>query len=124
MIKVNKKLILLLVLALTMGVLSGCSGGLPEGIESKTFLKDMNKIYDLSIISMSEQTYYKDDINKILDGMNGEKYKEKLNDYELIMFELLLEVLIKVEEDLTTGKKMIQSTTLDEIKLIKEMLDN
>lgn len=124
MIKVSKKLILLLVLALTMGVLSGCSGGLPEGIESKTFLKDMNKIYDLSIISMSEQTYYKDDINKILDGMNGEKYKEKLNDYELIIFELLLEVLIKVEEDLTTGKKMIQSTTLDEIKLIKEMLDN
>ena len=125
MVKVNKKLILMLVLVLIVGVLSGCTNSdLPEGIENKTFLKDMNKLYVLADKSIADREYYKDDINKKIEKMDEVKYLEKLNDYEKSIYELTKEILIKVENDLTTGKKMIQSYTFEEIELIGEMLNN
>ena len=123
--KVNKKLILMLVLVLIVGVLSGCTNSdLPEGIENKTFLKDMNKLYVLADKSIADREYYKDDINKEIEKMDEVKYLEKLNDYEKSIYELTKETLIKVENDLTTGKKMIQSYTFEEIELIGGMLNN
>lgn len=123
--KVNKKLILMLILVLTMGILSGCTNSnLPEGIENKTFLKDMNKLYILADKSIADREYYKDDINKEIEKMDEVKYLKKLNDYEKSLYELIKETLIKVENDLTTGKKMIQSYTFEEIELIGGMLIN
>lgn len=123
--KVNKKLILMLILVLTMGILSGCTNSnLPEGIENKTFLKDMNKLYILADKSIADREYYKDDINKEIEKMDEVKYLKKLNDYEKSLYELIKETLIKVENDLTTSKKMIQSYTFEEIELIGGMLIN
>lgn len=130
MVKVNKnkRLILLLVLILSIlllliGILGGCGKkNLPDGIESKTFLKDMDKLYDIVLKSESERKYYKEDIDKILDKMNEQKYQEKLNDYEIYIYALAKETLPKVESDLTTGEKMIQGYTFDEVESIAKML--
>lgn len=125
MIKINKKLILLLVLMLVMSGLGGCSSNkLPEGIESKTFFKDLNKGYELLLDSMANNTYYEDDINKLFEKMNEVKYKEKLNVYEISIIESLNSNLDSIKKDLTTGKKVIQSTTLKDIEWVFEIMNN
>ena len=121
--KVNRRLILLLILVLIIGILVGCEEKLPEGIESKVFLKDMNKLYGLVDKSVADRDYYKDDVDKLIGKMDEEKYLKKLNEYEKSILKLTKETLIKVESDLTTGKKMIQSYTFDEIEAIWKMLD-
>lgn len=121
MIKVNKRLILMIIFVLTMSILVGCSNAeLPEGIENKEFLKNLDKIYELSLKSMSEKKYYKNEINEILKNMN----QEKLNDYESTLLDKLEDILVKVESDLTTGDKTIQSSTFDEMQIFGEILDN
>ena len=70
---------------------------------------------------MADKTYYEDDINKIFDKMNKIEYKNKLNDYELLILESLTNSLDGIKEDLTTGKKMIQSTTTKDIDWVFEM---
>ncbi len=123
MLKVNKRLNLILIAALIMGVLAGCGGGsLPSGVENKSFIKDMDKLYDLTLKSMSEQKYYENDINKILDKMSTSKYTNKLNPYEASMLELSKDILVRVKEDLTTGERIIQSETLEEVTAIMETM--
>lgn len=122
--KVNRRLILLIIVVLTMAISVGCSKNLPEGIESKAFLKDMNNLYDVVDKSIANREYYKEDVDEIIKKMDDNKYLTKLNDYEIAIYELSKETLIKVQNDLTTGKKMIQSHTFDEVELIGEMLNN
>lgn len=123
--KINKRLILLLILVLIMGILVGCSNNkLPEGIENKTFFKDLNKGYELLLDSMANNTYYEDDINKLFEKMNETKYKEKLNVYEISIIESLNSNLDSIKKDLTTGKKVIQSTTLKDIEWVFEIMNN
>ena len=123
--KINRRLILLLILVLIMGISVGCSSNkLPEGIESKTFFKDLNKGYELLLDSMANNTYYEDDINKLFEKMNEVKYKEKLNIYEISIIESLNSNLDSIKKDLTTGKKVIQSTTLKDIEWVFEIMNN
>lgn len=124
MIKINKKVILMIILVLMVGILGGCSEELPEGIESNKFVKDVNEVYDFVLKSMSQEQYYKDDIDKILDKMKKEEYQEKLNDYELSIYELLSEVLVDVENDLTTGEQVIKGDTHDAIMSIMDIFEN
>lgn len=119
----NKRyFILVLLVLLILGLLSGCGSNLPEGFENKKFLKDLDKISDLALKSMSEQKYYEDEINDRLDDMI--EYKEDLNDYEILILDSLIESLKKVKKDLTTGEKVVQSTTFEKIKTIREMIKN
>lgn len=124
MYKINKRLVLMLVAVLIIIALSGCSGKLPDGIESKKFYKSVSKIYDASLKSMSERQYYKAEIESEVDSINTLKDNDKLNEYELLVFEKLVDVLDDVESDLTTGDKTIKSETLDRIKSIKKLIDN
>lgn len=120
----NKKIILMLILVLCMSIVFvGCgSKELPDGIESKVFFKDLNTAYESLLDSMADKTYYEDDINKIFDKMNKIEYKNKLNDYELLILESLTNSLDDLKEDLTTGKKTIQSVTTKDIDWIFEMM--
>lgn len=123
--KMNRRLILLLILVLAMSVLGGCSNDkLPNGIESKKFFKDLNKGYELLLDSMANNTYYEDDINKLFGKMNETKYKEKLNVYEISIIESLNSNLDSIKKDLTTGKKVIQNTTLKDIEWVFEIMNS
>lgn len=120
----NKKMILTLVLILCMSIVfTGCQGkDLPEGIESKTFFKDLNKAYELLADSMADNTYYEEDISKIFDKMNKIEYKSKLNDYELLILESLNGSLDGIKKDLTTGERVIQSVTIKDIDWIMDTM--
>lgn len=120
----NKKITLLLILVLCMNVVfAGCqSNKLPDGIESKIFFKDLNKAYELLADSMADNTYYEEDINKIFDKMNKIEYKNKLNDYELLILESLNGSLDGIKKDLTTGERIIQSVTTKDIDWIMDIM--
>ena len=120
----NKKIVLLLILVLCMNVVfAGCqSNKLPDGIESKIFFKDLNKAYELLADSMADNTYYEEDINKIFDKMNKIEYKNKLNDYELLILESLNGSLDGIKKDLTTGERIIQSVTTKDIDWIMDTM--
>ena len=120
----NKKIILLLILILCISIVfTGCqSNKLPDGIESKIFFKDLNKAYELLADSMADNTYYEEDINKIFDKMNKIEYKNKLNDYELLILESLNGSLDGIKKDLTTGERIIQSSTTKDIDWIFEIM--
>lgn len=119
--KSNKIVSLMLIIFCITVMLSGCGEKLPDGFENKTFLNDLDKIYHLMLQSMSNRIYDKDDINNILDKMNNEEYKNKLNNYELLFLDTLNEVAKKLEYDLeyVGGTK---SNTLDVfLELFKEV---
>ena len=67
--------------------------------------------------SMSNGIYDKDGINNILDKMNSEKYKNKLNNYELLFPDTLNEVAKKLEYDL----KYIGGTKSDTADIFLEL---
>ncbi len=97
----HKRIAFSIILMLCVSIiLGGCGEKLPDGFENKTFLKDLDKIYHLMLQSMSNRIYDKDGINNILDRMNSEKYKNKLNNYELLFLDTLNEVAKKLEYDL------------------------
>lgn len=73
---------------------------------------------------MANNTYYEDDINKLFEKMNEAKYKEKLNVYEISIIESLNSNLDSIKKDLTTGKKVIQNTTLKDIEWVFEIMNN
>jgi len=121
----KKKYILTLILVLCMSIVfTECqSNKLPDGIESKTFFKDLNKAYELLADSMADNTYYEEDISKIFDKMNKIEYKSKLNDYELLILESLNGSLDGIKKDLTTGERIIQSSTIKDIDWIFEVMN-
>ncbi len=121
---IRKVIVLTLLICVVLLILSGCGEKLPDGIENKTFFKDLSKAYGLIVRSMSDQTYYEDEINDIFSKMNKESYKIKLNDYELLILETLSNSLPDVKKDLTTGDRIIQSATTNEFKWILDMMSN
>ena len=119
----NKKILLLVLILCISIVFMGCKpNDLPDEIENKTFFKDLNKAYELLLDSMADNTYYEEDINKIFDKMNKKDYRNKLNDYELLILETLNGSLDGIKEDLTTGEKTIQSATMKDIDWIIDMM--
>lgn len=119
----NKKLVLLIFVLCVSLLLTGCSEELPEGIESRTFFNDLDRACELLLISMADNTYYEEEIGKIFGKMNEEKYKEKLNDYELLILETLNSNLNDIERDLTTGDRIITSITFEKIEWILDIMD-
>ena len=122
----NKKVsrsVFLLVLTLCMVVmLVGCSSNISEieGVTTKRFQKDLNKLANVIAKSASEQQYNEKEINKIVDKMNTPSYKNKLTSQELILLESVNESLKDLKVDLTTGEQIMNSYTFNSMKWFLE----
>lgn len=124
--KVNRKLILLLVFVMIIGILGGCaeSGELPDGIENKRFFKDFSSTYGTIMRSMRDHSYNEDKVNESLAKLNSYVDNKKLNDYEILIVNTLNENIGNIKNDLTQGDKTITTKTLDEFGwLIDSMSD-
>ena len=122
--KINKKLILMLILVLIVGVLGGCDDNLPDGIESKRFNKDMDSLLMVVVKSLSTKTYKEKDISKIIDKMNEKDYMDNLNNYEISIINTINDILPDIKKELSTGNHTIKSQTYERIKWIIDVFDD
>lgn len=116
--KANKR-IFLLVLILCMSVIfTGCKDNTSniEGVTTKKFQKDLNSLAKIIAKSASEQEYNEKEINEIVEKMNETSYKNKLTSQELVLLENLNESLKDLKIDLTTGEKIMDGYTFDNMK--------
>lgn len=111
MFKLNKSFIFLLIVVMVFGILSGCSGELPEGIDSSKFMGDMEDLYTEIDESIVDEDYHKDAIDLQIKKIEDSNYFKNLNEYELSIFILAKDILGDVENDLTTGNRIITSET-------------
>ncbi len=123
----KRKLALLLVFVIMVGILGGCSNGgnLPDGIENKKFFKDLSSTYGLILRAMGDSEYEEEKIAKSLAKLNSYVNDKKLNDYEILIVNTLNENIDNIKRDLTQGDKTIKSKTLENVQwLIDTMSDH
>lgn len=82
--KGKRVFIVLLIIAMVAMLFVGCNSNPVKfnGVNSKKFTKDLTSLRSVMLDSLKSQKYKEDDIDKILDKMNAEKYTKKLSDKE------------------------------------------
>lgn len=116
--KINRKLILILVLIVCMGVVvSSCNNKDVEfeGVKNKELTKDLTKLRDLIIESIKDSEYKEDKIEKILKKINGKEYQQELNNLEILLINDINTFKEDIKHDLNSGKKLITSSTYEKI---------
>ena len=115
--KWNKRLILLLVLVLAIGTLSGCGNKKIEleGVTSSKLTKDLTKLRYLILESLSEKEYKEEGIEKVLSKINDDSYQEKLNILEVQIIKDTNEDMKDLKKELTSGDRIITSATHEKI---------
>lgn len=115
--KWNKRLILMLVLVLVIGVLSGCDNKKIEleGVTSKKLTKDLTKLRYLILESLSEKEYKEEKIEEVLAKINDVNYQEKLNTLEVQIIKDTNEDMKDLKKELTSGDRIITSATHEKI---------
>lgn len=123
--KVNRILILMLVLVIMTGILSGCGNNdLPEGIENRKFFKDFSEFYDIVIESMGNGDYNKAELDKSLDKLNKHVDSKKLNEYEELIVDTINTNILSIKEDLIQDNIAIKSEVMDEFRWVLELMSN
>lgn len=115
---INRIIVLLMIVVLGMVCLVGCRDKYYlefEGVTSKKLEKDFNKLVTLIAKSASEQEYNEEDIGKLIDKINTPKYRKDLTLYEIGLIEMLNEPLEDLKNDLSTGERIVKSTTLNKM---------
>lgn len=81
--------IVLLAIIMVTTFLTGCNANSVkfEGVNSKKFTKDLTSLRGVVLDSLKSQEYKEDDVDKILDKMNTEKYTKKLSDKEQLLLQ-------------------------------------
>lgn len=114
--KVGKMVALLLMVVCTSMILTACGNRKVkfEGVTTKRFEKDLNKLRTLTLMSMREKKY-DTNIDDIIEKMNSIDYTKKLTTQEVIILANLNKSIDDFKKDLSTGKKLISSYTFDDL---------
>lgn len=118
----KRRFIGVVVLILCVSMIVGCSKKLPEGIESRTFFNDLEKICNLIIDSWDDGKYNKDDIEEVANEMDKISYRLRLNEYELAILDSVINNLGNIEYDLKDGEGILDCETFDKMQLMLEVV--
>lgn len=124
MIKINKKLILITILVLMVGVLGGCSEEKNvefDHVTNKKLTKDLNDIRNLALESMTNGEY-DEDIDDLIEEIYSAKYFEDLTDIEIVLVNQLDEIKDTFKNDLTNNNGIIDSYTYEDMNWLLQLV--